>query len=186
MAALKDENPDIDHLQDELEAFELMTAGYVGSILRAARAIPAEKWNWSFSERTPTAREICEHTFAWLVCDRQQMTVPEASRHEPTPDPPADRDAMVALLENEAREWRKMVRSLTPDRLLEVREPWQGYPRNLRSFLFHMGQNVVYKAGQIWMLAFELGVDGDGPYDAPYPNRFYGFEDSSPWPSPRG
>lgn len=179
-------NPDFDRLQTELEAFELMTAGFVGSIVRAAGLIPDDRWNWSFSERTPTAREICEHTFAWLWCDRQQVTIFDRSKHRPTPELPADRSTMIRLLQGEAKDWRILVRSLTPEQLLEERETFDGDMRLVRSFLFHMGQQVVYKAGQIWMLAFDLGLDGSGPYDAPYPNRYYGFVDAAPWPSPRG
>ena len=178
-------NPDFDRLQNELEAFELMTAGYVGSILRAAGKIPEEKWNWSFSERTPTAREICEHTFVWLWCDRQQVTVLDRDLHRPTPDLPSERAAMIELLLAEAQNWRTMIRSLTPEQLDEERESWDGEARLIRSFLFHMGQHVVYKAGQIWMIAFELDSEHEGQYDAPYPNRFYGFNESAPWPTPR-
>ena len=178
--------PEFDQLKSEFEVFELMTAGYVGSIVRVARLIPDDKWNWSFSERTPTAREICEHTFAWLWCDRQQMTVLDRAKHQPTPDPPADRQQMIQLLEEEAKEWQRLVRSLIGKDLLEERDPWDdGLPRAFRSFLFHMGQNVIYKAGQIWMIAFELGLDGTGPYDAPYPNAMYGFSGTAPWPAPR-
>ncbi len=178
--------PDYEQLQNELEVFELMTAGYVGSILRAARLIPDDKWNWSYSERTPTAREICGHTFAWLWCDRQQIQVPDRARHRPTPDPPSDRQEMISMLQAEAREWQILVRSLSTDQLEEGRVPWEGDPpRLIRSFLFHMGQNVIYKAGQIWMLAFELGLDGTEPYDAPYPNAIYGFTGTASWPAPR-
>src|ERR1041385_7854372 len=104
-------NPDIEALRCELEVFEVMTAGFVGSILRAARSIPAEKWNWSFSERTPTPREICEHTYVWLWCDRQHMTVLDRAKHRPTPDLPKDRDALLELLQQEADIWRELVRS---------------------------------------------------------------------------
>ncbi|MEQ1820908.1 MAG: DinB family protein [Fimbriimonadaceae bacterium] len=180
-----DVNPDFERLNSELEAYELMIAGYVGSIVRAARLIPDDKWNWSFSERTPTAREVCEHTFAWLVCDRQQMTLLDRSQHRPTPDPPADRQSMIRLLEEEARTWRHLIRSLSPEQMLDERESWDGEMRLIRSFLFHCGQEVVYKTGQIWMLAFELGLDGSEPYNAPYPNRYYDFTDWAPWPSPR-
>lgn len=179
------QSPDIEHLQSELEDFEVMTAGFVGSIVRAATGIPEDKWNWSFSARTPTAREICEHTFVWLWCDRQQMTVLDRSLHGPTPDLPPERESIILLLKEEAEEWRRLVRSLSPGQLLEERESWDGETRNLRSFLFHMGQHVIYKAGQIWMLAFDLGVEGMEPYTAPYPNLDYGFADAAPWPSPR-
>jgi hypothetical protein len=176
---------DLDRLQNELELFEVMVADYVGSIVRAAKLIPDERWNWSYSERTPTAREICEHTFAWLYCDRQQMTISDRSQHRPTPDLPPDRASMIQLLLEEAGEWRLLIQSLTPDQLQLEHEPWVGQTRNVRGFLFHMGQNVIYKAGQIWMLCFELGLDGLGPYDAPYPNQIYGFVNVAPWPSKR-
>ncbi len=179
-------NPDFERLQNELEVFELMTAGYVGSIVRAASLIPDDKWNWSFSERTPTAKEICEHAFVWLWCDRQQLCVLDRSLHRPTPDLPSDRETMIQMLKAEAQEWRSLVRSLTLEQLQEERKPWEGETRLVRSFLFHMGQHVIYKAGQIWMLAFDLGLDGPEPYDAPFPNRIYGFKDTPPWPAPRG
>jgi uncharacterized damage-inducible protein DinB len=178
--------PDIERLYSELELFEEMIADYVGSLTRAAGLISDDKWNWSFSERTPTAREICEHTFAWLWCDRQQMTVSDRSQHRPTPDPPPDRESMIRLLREEAAEWRSLIRGLSPDQMLQERETWDGETRNVRAFLFHMGQNVIYKAGQIWMLCFELGLEGLGPYDAPYPNHIYGFTNAAPWPSNRG
>lgn len=119
-------NPPFDQLQSELETFELMTAGYVGSIVRAAGLIPDDQWNWSFSERTPTAREVCEHTFAWLWCDRQQITVLERNLHRPTPDLPQGREDMIRLLQQEANEWRVLVRSLKPDQLLDQRKTWDG------------------------------------------------------------
>jgi len=180
------QNPNFDRLGNELEAFELMTAGFVGSILRAARQIPDDRWNWSFSERTPTPRETCEHAFIWLWCDRQQIQVLDRSLHRPTPDLPSDRESMIQMLQDEANEWRRMIRSLTPEHLNEERETWDGDMRLIRSFLFHMGQHIIYKAGQIWMLAFELGLDGSGPYEAPYPNLYYDFPGCPKWPSPRG
>lgn len=177
--------PDFERLQNELEVSEYGIVQYLESIARIAGLVPEEKWNWSFSERTPTTREICEHTFAWLWCDRQQIMVTDRSLHLPTPDPPANPRAMIELLQQEGMEWRSLIRSLSPEILAEEREPWPGEVRVVRSFLFHMLQNVIYKLGQLSLLAFELGLDGSKPYDAPYPNRLYGFASAAPWPSPR-
>jgi hypothetical protein len=177
--------PDFERLQNELETFELMIFGYVGSIVKAASQIPDDKWNWSFSERTPTAREICEHTFIWLWCDRQQMSVLDRSLHGPTPDLPVERELMIELLEGERSEWRTMIRSMSPDQLDAERESWDGDMRLMRSFLFHIGQHIICKVGQIRMLVFELGLDGGEPYNAPHPNTYYGFIDSNPWPASR-
>lgn len=179
------ENPNSECLTNEIEVFELMICGYVGSILRAAHTISDEEWNWSFSERTPTSREICEHAFMWLWCDRQQLTVLDRTLHRPTPNLPADRLSMIRLLEQESNEWRLLIRGLDPKQLDEERMPWPGESRLVRSFLFHMGQHIIYKSGQMWMLAFHLGIDKCGPYDAPYPNKSYGFTDTQLWPSPR-
>ncbi len=80
--------------------------------------------------------------------------------------------------------WRELVKALSPGDLHETRATFGAENRNLRGFLFHMGQHVIYKAGQIWLLAFELGVDGGDPYTAPHPNEDYGFGNPG-WPSPR-
>ncbi|MBS1709210.1 MAG: hypothetical protein JSS65_10895 [Armatimonadetes bacterium] len=182
---MSDALPDFDHLRNELEVFELMIPGYVGSILRAARLVPDDKWNWSFVDETPTPRETVEHTFAWLWCDRQQMTVPDWSQHQPVPNLPEDRLRMIAVLEEEAMAWRSLIRSLQPSQLDEELPCWDGETRLRRSYLFHMGQNVVYKAGQMWVLAFGLGLDGAGLYKAPFPDEYYPFGKVRTWPAPR-
>lgn len=178
--------PNFDLLTSEIEAYELFIAGYIGSIVRAGRGIPDDKWNWSFSERTPSAREICEHTYMWLFCDRQQMTEPDRAKHLPTADLPKDKESMLQLLHNEACIWQNLVRAMTPDQLNQELVPWEGEKRTVRSFFFHMAQNIIYKSGQIRMIHFELGLDGDGPYKAPYPDLYYDFAETLPWPSPRG
>ena len=42
-----------------------------------------------------------------------------------------------------------------------------------RGYICHMVQNVIYKNGQFSMIFFGLGLDGDGPYEAPFPNPIY-------------
>ena len=44
---------------------------------------------------------------------------------------------------------------------------------NTRGFVCHMIQNVIYKHGQFSTIFFALGLDGDGPYEAPFPNAIY-------------
>ena len=44
---------------------------------------------------------------------------------------------------------------------------------NVRGFIAHMIQNVIYKHGQFATIFFALGMDGDGPYTAPFPNPIY-------------
>lgn len=171
--------------KSELEVFEWLVAGFVGSLLRAAGQIPADKWNWSFTTTSPTPREICEHTFLWLWCDRQQMLVLDRSQHLPTPPLPADREEMMSLLRSEGEEWRTLIRSLSPEQLDEERDPWPDETRNIRGFLFHMSQHVLPKAGQMWMIHYGLGVDGEPTYSAPHPNDYYQFSGVAPWPSAR-
>lgn len=168
----------------EIGAFEQFICGFTGGILRRAREIPEEKWNWSFSERTPTAREICEHAWIWLRSDRQEITVLDPSRQEAIPDPPQHRVQMLDLLESEKEAWRELIQTIDAPLMDELRYSPDGYSRSVRGYLFHMAQHIVSKNGQMTMLHFELGLDGDEPYDAPHPNRLYGFG-SPAWPAPR-
>ena len=164
----------------EIEVFEQLICGFTGGILRRAREIPEDKWNWSFSERTPTAREICEHAWMWLRADRQEIM----SRHEAIPDPPQDRAQMLDLLESEKDAWRELIQTIDAPLMDELRVSPDDYERSVRGYLFHMAQHIVSKSGQMTMLHFELGLDGGEPYDAPHPNRLYGFG-SPVWPTPR-
>lgn len=168
----------------EAEAYEELICGFTGGILRRAREIPEEKWNWSFSERTPTAREICEHAWMWLWSDRQEITVLDPARQEAIPDPPKHRVPMLDLLESEKEAWRELIQSLKAPMMDELRSSPDGYRRSVRGYLLHMAQHIVSKSGQMTMLHFELGLDGGEPYDAPHPNRLYGFG-SPAWPAPR-
>lgn len=176
---------DVNFLANELETFEHLICGFTGGILRRAREIPEEKWNWSFSERTPSPREICEHAWMWLRSDRQEITVIDPDQQVAIPETPKDREAMLDLLEEEKEAWRELIRSMPLVLLEESRSSPDRYLRSVRGYLGHMAQHIVSKSGQMTMLHFELGLDGEGPYDAPHPNRLYGF--SSPaWPAPRG
>lgn len=168
----------------EIAVFEQLICGFTGGILRRAREIPADKWNWSFSERTPTAREICEHSWMWLWADRQEITVLDPAHQVAVADPPQDRIQMLELLESEKEAWRQLIQATQAQLLDELRTSPDGYRRSVRGYLFHMAQHIVSKSGQMAMLHFELGLDGGEPYDAPHPNRLYGFG-APAWPAPR-
>ena len=91
---------------------------------------------------------------------------------------------MLDLLESEKEAWRLLLQTLEAPQLDELRTSPDGYSRSVRGYLFHMAQHIVSKSGQMTMLHFELGLDGGEPYDAPHPNRLYGFN-SPAWPAPR-
>ena len=173
----------MDFPTNELETYERLICGFTGGILRRAREIPPEKWNWSFSERTPTAREICEHAWMWLRSDRQSITVLEPAHQSAIPDVPVHRDDMLDLLESEKELWRELIHSLEIPQLDESRFTPDGYCQSVRGFLFHMSQHIVSKSGQITRLNFELGLDGGEPYAAPHPHPIFGHG-SPVWPAP--
>lgn len=172
--------PKVDYPTSEIEAFEQLICGFTGGILRRAREIPEEKWNWSFSERTPTAREICEHAWMWLRRDRQDITADQGA----IPETPIDRTEMLELLASEKDAWQDLIQTIKAPTMDELRFTPDGYSRSIRGYLFHMAQHIVSKCGQMTMLYFELGLDGGEPYDAPHPNRLFGFGDPA-WPAPR-
>jgi hypothetical protein len=53
------------------------------------------------------------------------------------------------------------------------RSQFNEYPMLVRVFVGHIVQNSIYKHGQLATLYFALGLDGDAPYDAPFPNPIY-------------
>lgn len=159
--------------ENELYANVLVDWHLQGFIYRLRR-IPADKWEYQPALPAPSARILAEHAWQWLVCDRQHIAEPDAARHPRIPDPPADQQAMCDVLEAEAHAWRRLVLDMTPEQLAAPRRQFgQGDDLNVRWFIGHMLNNVIYKHGQLATIYFALGLDGDEPYSAPFPNPIY-------------
>jgi hypothetical protein len=139
------------------------------------RRIPADKWDFAFAPPAPTPRILATHAWQWLVCDRQHINEPDASKHPHVPEPPDDQQALCDLLENEAKTWRDMILAMSPETLSEERRQFNDRPMNIRAFVAHMLQNGIYKHGQLSTIYFALGLDGDEPYldSCPFPNPIY-------------
>lgn len=151
-----------------------MLCGHLYTIVERGRAIPTDKFDWAFALPAPTARTLVTHTWQWLVCDRQHIEMPDASAHPRVPDPPEDQQALCDALAAETDRWRSLTESLTPEKMDEPRHQFND-PRDwsIRGVLHHMYQNSVYKSGQISMIYFALGLDGEGLYEADFPNPIY-------------
>ena len=173
-------SPNKDSSLSEIDVFEQLICGFTGGILRRAREVPEDKWNWSFSERTPTAREICEHAWMWLRSDRNDLSQDQQA----IPETPPTQTEMLDLLESEKEAWHQLIQTIKPPMMDEIRTTPDGHESTVRGYLFHMAQHIVSKSGQMTMLHFELGLDGGEPYDAPHPNRLFGFG-SPAWPAKR-
>lgn len=120
----------------------------------------------------------------WLRSDRQEITVIDPALQVAIAEPPDDRRAMLDLLESEKEAWRELIRAMPQTLLDDLRSSPDRHVRSVRGYLSHMAQHIVSKSGQMTMLHFELGLDGEGPYDAPHPNQLYGFGTPA-WPAPR-
>lgn len=70
-----------------------------------------------------------------------------------------------------------MLHEMTPERYAERRFQFQARDDddagNVRAFVCHAIQNVIYKSGQLATLYFALGLDGTERYAAPFPNPIY-------------
>ena len=80
---------------------------------------------------------------------------------------------MCAILQAEVDTWKEMTLAMTLEYLAELRSQFGIFEMNVRGFVCHMIQNCIYKHGQFATLYFALGLDGDAPYDAPFPNPIY-------------
>jgi uncharacterized damage-inducible protein DinB len=159
----------------ELEASAGILLNHLRYMAEGLRKLPEDKWDWTFAPPAPTARILAVHTLQWLQCDRQHINNPEARTFQLLPEAPADTSALCDALEAEADACEVMLQRLTPEDL--DRSGMQfGDPRaamNVRGFINHMVQNTIYKHGQFSTIFFGLGLDGDGPYQAPFPNEIY-------------
>lgn len=143
------------------------------------KRIPADKWEWSPAISAPTPKTIGQHALTWLRCDRQHIEEPNCTLHARIAEPESDQAALCEALAAETVAWRALLRELTPDRLSEPRRQCGTLEVNVRWFIYHMIQHVIYKSGQLSEIYFALGLDGEGPYTAPWPNPLYDSFDAA-------
>jgi hypothetical protein len=137
------------------------------------RQIPEDKWDWTFAPPAPTPRVLASHTWQWLICDRQHIEELDALKHALVPEPPSSPANVCDALDAEMSRWEALLPRLTPEDLDAPRHQFNDYPMTVRTFIGHIVQNSIYKSGQLATLYFALGLDGDAPYAAPFPNPIY-------------
>lgn len=158
----------------EVDAYRWLLGGHLVTLIRRLREVPADKWDWTPSPAAPTTRTLAAHTWQWLVCDRQHIDNADIASHSLVPDIPADPSALIAVLEEETANWMQMLEGMDDDQLNRLRCQFGGDNEGtVRGFICHMIQNVIYKHGQFSTLYFAMGLDGDAPYEAPWPNEIY-------------
>lgn len=160
---------------NELEADAGILLNHLRGMAKSLRKLTPEQWDWTYAPAAPTPRMIGTHTLAWLQCDRQHINNPDATSHKPTPDSPTEPEAICLAIEAEADEWETLLNSLTLEDLSKEYRQFglEDRPMNVRGFVAHMVQNVIYKHGQFATIFFALGFDGTVLYKAPYPNDLY-------------
>lgn len=161
-------------LANEIEAYERLLCEHLQAMTIRLRMLSEEQWDWSPAVSAPTARILAKHALQWLQCDRQHILNPDPSTHLRIPEPPEETGALCVALENETELWRTLIRGLTPEILNQPRPQFETESvLSIRWFLYHIIQNSIYKHGQFSTLFFALGLDGAGPYTAPFPNAYY-------------
>lgn len=154
---------------------ETLLCDHLHGIIYRLRRLAPSHWDFTFAPPAPTPRTLAAHTWQWLICDRHHIEEADAAKHSRIPDPPSDPQALCVALAAETQNWHALLRSLTPERLAEVRYQFNE-PRakmSVREFVAHALQNTVYKHGQLATIYFALGYDGSEPYSAPLPNPIY-------------
>jgi hypothetical protein len=159
----------------EMEASAQLLLMHLRGMTARLRQLSADQWDYSFALPAPTPRILALNTLQWLKCDRQHMTAASFDAHQLIPEPGDDPEAICAALDEEANEWEALLKSLTPEELDRVVRQFDGgmVEMNIRSYVSHMVQNVIYKSGQFSTIYFGLGLDGDGKYECPWPNQIY-------------
>ncbi|MBI1743095.1 ankyrin repeat domain-containing protein [Candidatus Acetothermia bacterium] len=160
-------------MKNENEACANMLYSHLQVFIERLRQIPQDRWAWQPAVPAPSPRILAEHAWQCLVCDRQHIREPNVGLHSPVPDPPEEQQAMCDILHEEAKLWHSLIMGLTAEQLQETRIQFNLNPVNVRWLVYHMLQNVIYKHGQLSTIYFTLELDGEAPYNAPFPNDFY-------------
>lgn len=160
-------------LTTENQAYSNLLISHLRGFVYRLRQLGPEQWDWTPDPAAPTARILATHTWQWLICDRQHIVEADAANHPLVPDPPADTFALCDALEQETTRWESLILGLSSEEFIAERSQFNAFPMNVRDFVCHTIQNCIYKHGQFSTLYFAMGVDGESPYDAPFPNRFY-------------
>ncbi len=161
-------------LPTELACYEFLLIMHLEAMLGRLRMLKPEHWDWTPDQAAPAPRTVAVHAWQWLMCDRQHIQEPDVRKHEHVLEAPSDPAEFCALFGQEIENWRQLLRTLTPEQLNEPRRQFGlSEPMNVRFFIAHMIQNVIYKNGQFSEVFFALGYDGTDPYEAPFPNPIY-------------
>jgi DinB superfamily len=159
----------------EIDAQAKILLGHFRSMARRLRLLPEDKWDWSYSPPAPTPRILAAHALAWMQSDRQHIENPDAKTHRPIPEPPSEPNELCKAMEEEADALETLLKSLTLKDLDQIAYHF-GIPdakMDVREFIAHMIQNLIYKHGQFTTIFFALGLDGTEPYKASFPNDYY-------------
>ena len=133
-----------------------------------------EHWDWTPNPAAPTPRQVAVHAWQWLQCDRQHINNASLASHVDVAEPPETTAEFCDAFEAEILAWQELLQNLKPERLDERRGQFSDDGSlNVRWFILHMIQNVIYKHGQFSEVFFALGYDGDAPYTTYYPNPIY-------------
>jgi len=133
-----------------------------------------EHWDWTPNVAAPTPRTVAVHAWQWLQCDRQHIENPNFLSHNDVAEPDGTLDAFCDAFAAETDTWEALLKRLGPADLDQPRGQFSNDGElNVRWFILHMIQNVIYKHGQLSEVFFALGYDGDQPYSSPFPNPIY-------------
>ncbi len=158
----------------EIEAYEWLLIGHLQPMLTRLRMLKPEHWDWSPHPAAATPRTVAVHAWQWLQCDRQHIENPEFDSHVDVAEPPKQPEDFCVAFEAETQAWEGLFQRLTSEYLDQPRGQFSNDgDLNVRWFILHMIQNVIYKHGQLSEVFFALGYDGDQPYTAPLPNPIY-------------
>ena len=157
----------------ETKLYADLLTDHLGGMIYFLRRIPKDKQDWTFAPPAPTPRILASHAWQWLICDRQHIEEPNAAKHAFIPEPPADFARLCDALLEETKRWQALILALSPEELDAPRAQFNQSPMTVRDFLGHITQHCIYKDGQLATIYFALGLDGDAPYDAPFPNPIY-------------
>ncbi len=143
---------------------------HADNIIKRSEAMTHEQWTWRPAIPAPNSQETASHALAWMISDRMHLEE-QPNLHSAKVDIADNKNDLIEQFKREAEIWREWLSKADHRELNKKVKRFGIFPMTKRFFVGHALQNLVYKSGQLSILYFAQGLDGDAPFNAPMPEQ---------------
>jgi hypothetical protein len=163
-------------MNKETELYGQLLEESIGQMSERLNRFTDEQWIWHPSAPVPSAQMLATNALEWMFCDRQHILEPDAKFHPAVPRTSSDRKEVIAALQAELAEWKRLLSQIRVEDLDAPRRQFNRLDadrQDVRWMMLHALGNVASCHGQLTTLSRALGHDGAQAYENVLPAAGY-------------